>query len=142
MNLNAKRQGITPLCLQNTREKNTLQHQGDKSTQFAVNGLQEHQQFIDQHIQSQPVKAIFFRSNLINSSFNNILFANSTLNRCYLENLIFEDCVMRNVWFSYCVIVQPVVLRRCNVAEMRLLNVHRRMFVFEECTGVGELLIS
>lgn len=142
MNLNAKRQGVIPLYLQNTREKNTLQYQENKPTQFVVNGLHENQQFIDQHIQNQPVKAIFFRSNLIKSSFKNILIENLTLNRCYLENLIFEDCAMRNVWFSYCMITQPVVLRRCNVAGMRLLNVHRRMFIFEECTGVGELLIS
>lgn len=134
MNLNATRQGAMPFSLHPVPEQ--------KNTISDFNGLIEYRQLAGLTVQDKEIKAIIFRSNIRESLFRHIQFSNFTLNRCYLENIVFENCDMRNVCFSHSVITKPIILRRCQVAGMRLMSMHRRMFVFEECTGVGQMLIA
>ncbi|ENF7818032.1 hypothetical protein ABR157_003827 [Enterobacter soli] len=132
MNLNAKRQGAMPLSLQNTQQ-NTISD---------LNGLIENRQLVGLNIRGEKISAIIYRSNLSKISFYDICFSNLTLNRCCLENITFENCDMRNACFSHSMVTKPIVFRGCQVAGMRLMNMHRRMFVFEECSGVGQILIA
>ncbi|MEB6381343.1 hypothetical protein MXM41_20775 [Leclercia adecarboxylata] len=134
MNLNAKRQGVTPLSFEKPCEF--------QSTITELAGLLESRQLAWLDICEGENKAIIFRSNLRKSVFRNIQFASLIINRCYIDGLCFENCDMRNVFFSNSTVTQPIRLRHCQVAGMRLLNMSLRMFIFEECTGVGQIVIA
>lgn len=134
MNLNAKRRGAMPLS--------SAKPADSKSTITELQGLLESHHLTQLDICEGENKAILFRCNLQQSVFRNIQFSSLLINRCYIDGLCFENCDMRNVFFSNSVITQPIRLRHCQVAGMRLLNMPRRMFIFEECTGVGQILFA
>ncbi|MEG1210801.1 MAG: hypothetical protein RSE29_06740 [Leclercia sp.] len=135
MNLNAKRQGAMPLSCQNTGEQ-------PKSTITELTGLLESQHLAYLNIDEGNNTAIVYRSNLKQCLFKNIAFKNLLINRCYIDEICFENCDMANVYFSHSEITQPIRLRYCQLAGMRLLNMNLKMFVFEECTGVGQIIIA
>lgn len=134
MNLNAKRQGAMPLSFEKPA--------GDKATITELQGLLESRHLAGLDICEGENQAIIFRCNLKQSVFRNIQFSSLLINRCYIDELCFENCDMRNVFFSNSMITQPIRLRHCQVAGMRLLNMPRRMFIFEECTGVGQIVFA
>lgn len=134
MNLNAKRQGVTPF--------NFAKPADYKSTITELQGLLENRHLVWLDICEGENKAIIFRCNLKQSVFRNIEFSSLLINHCYIDGLCFENCDMRNVFFSNSVITQPIRLRHCQVAGMRLLEMPRRMFIFEECTGVEQILFA
>lgn len=134
MNLNAKRQGVTPFSFTKPAD--------DKSTITELQGLLESRDFTRLDICEGENKAIIFRCNLKLSVFRNIQFSSLLINRCYIDGLVFDNCDMRNVFFSNSVVTQPIRLRRCQVAGMRLLDMPRRMFIFEACTGVGQIVFA
>lgn len=134
MNLNAKRQGAMPLSFAKPADY--------KSTITELQGLLESRHLAWLDICEGENKAIIFRCNLKQSVFRNIQFSSLLINRCYIDELCFENCDMRNVFFSNSVITKPIRLRHCQVAGMRLLNMPRRMFIFEECTGVGQIVFA
>jgi len=134
MNLNAKRQGVTPFSFAKPAD--------DKSTITELQGLLESRHFTRLGICEGENKAIIFRCNLKLSVFRNIQFSSLLINRCYIDGLVFDNCDMRNVFFSNSVVKQPIRLRRCQVAGMRLLDMPRRMFIFEACTGVGQIVFA
>lgn len=134
MNLNAKRQGVTPFSFTKPAD--------DKSTITELQGLLENRHFTRLDICEGENKAIIFRCNLKLSVFRNIQFSSLLINRCYIDGLVFDNCDMRNVFFSNSVVTQPIRLRRCQVAGMRLLDMPRRMFIFEACTGVGQIVFA
>jgi uncharacterized protein YjbI with pentapeptide repeats len=134
MNLNAKRQGVTPFSFTKPAD--------DKSTITELQGLLESSHFTRLDICEGENKAIIFRCNLKLSVFRNIQFSSLLINRCYIDGLVFDNCDMRNVFFSNSVVTQPIRLRRCQVAGMRLLDMPRRMFIFEACTGVGQIVFA
>jgi len=134
MNLNAKRQGVTPFSFAEPAD--------DRSTITELQGLLESRHLTWLDICEGENKAIIFRCNLKQSIFRNIQFSSLLINRCYIDELCFENCDMRNVFFSNSVITKPIRLRHCQVAGMRLLNMPRRMFIFEACTGVGQIVFA
>lgn len=134
MNLNAKRQGVTPFSFTKPAD--------DKSTITELQGLLESRHFTRLDICEGENKAIIFRCNLKQSIFRNIQFSCLLINRCYIDGLVFENCDMRNVFFSNSVVTQPIRLRHCQVAGMRLLEMPHRMFIFEGCTGVGQIVFA
>ncbi len=134
MNLNAKRQGAMPFSF--------AKPSGYQSTITELQGLLESHHLAWLDIFEGENNAIIFRCNLKQSVFRNIQFSSLLINRCYIDELCFENCDMRNVFFSNSVVTQPIRLRYCQVAGMRLLNMPRRMFIFEECTGVGQILFA
>lgn len=134
MNLNVKRQGVTPFSFENPEDY--------KSTITELVGLLESRHLTWLDICEGENKAIIFRSNLTKSGFRSIHFGSLLINRCYIDGLCFENCDMRNVFFSNSTVAQPICLRHCDVAGMRLLNMPLRMFIFEECTGVGQIVIA
>jgi len=133
MNLNAKRQGVTHFSFKKPEEY--------KSTITELVGLLESRHFAWLDICDGENKAIIFRSNFKKSVFRNLQFTSLIINRCYIDGLCFENCDMRNVFFSTSTVTQPIRLRHCHVAGMRLLDMPLRMFVFEECTGIEQIAI-
>ncbi len=134
MNLNAKRQGVTPFSFAEPAD--------DRSTITELQGLLESRHLTWLDICEGENKAIIFRCNLKLSIFRNIQFSSLLINRCYIDWLFFDNFDMRNVFFSNSVVTQPIRLRRCQVAGMRLLEMPRRMFIFEACTGVGQIVFA
>lgn len=134
MNLNAKRQGAMPFSF--------AKPTGYQSTITELQGLLESHHLAWLDICEGENKAIIFRCNLKQSVFRNIQFTSLIINRCYIDEICFENCDMHNVLFSNSVVTLPIRLRHCQVAGMRLLNMPRRMFIFEECTGVGQILFA
>ncbi|MCU6667386.1 pentapeptide repeat-containing protein [Enterobacteriaceae bacterium H4N4] len=132
MNLNAKRQGAMPLSIQQSCEQ--------KSTITELKGLLESRHFARLHICEGGNTAIVYRSNLKQCLFKDVQFKSLLFNRCYIDEVCFENCDMANVFFSHCVFTKPIRLRECRVAGMRLLNMSLEMFIFEECTGVEQIL--
>ncbi|MGL4430307.1 MAG: hypothetical protein ACRCT4_15470 [Silvania sp.] len=134
MNLNAKRQGAMPLSFQQSCEQ--------KSTITELKGLLESRHFARLHICEGGNMAIVYRSNLKQCLFKDVQFKSLLINRCYIDGVCFDNCDMKNVFFSHSVITQPIRLRHCHLAGMRVLNMHLKMFIFEECTGVGQIIIA
>lgn len=134
MNLNAQRQGAMPFSF--------AKPIGSPSTITELQGLLESYPLTGLDICEGENKAIIFRCNMQQSVFRNIHFTSLIINRCYIDEICFENCDMRNVFFSHSMVTQPIRLRHCQVAGMRLLNMPRRMFIFEECTGVGQILFA
>lgn len=135
MNLNAKRQGAMPLSCQNTGEL-------PKSTITELSGLLESRHLAYLNIREGSNITIVYRSNLKQCLFRDVQFKSLLINRCYIDELCFENCDMANVMFSHSRVTQPIRLRHCHVAGMRLYGMSLRMFIFEECTGVGEIAIA